>query len=143
MKLTSADRTKNFIFSNVIYEFIDLHMEDPYNDIGTIACLLTRLKAKGIDYLLPFMVACEGDEEIWRAVYSADGHRVLVVHHMVPLAARKRCRDNNSSTHRVCIGETPTNGVGYPLYGFTTQFFLVVRYELQSRRLDRRIHIDN
>ena len=54
MKLTSADRTKNFIFSNVCYEFIDLHMEDPYNDIRTIAWLLTRLEAKRIDYLLPY-----------------------------------------------------------------------------------------
>ena len=99
LKLTSTDRTKYFIFSNVCHEFIDLHMEDPYNDIGTIACLLTRLEAKRIDYLFPFRIACEGDEEIWRAVYSADGHRVLVVHYMVPSAAHKRCRHNHSSTN--------------------------------------------
>ena len=98
-KLTSTDRTKNFIFSNVCYEFIDLHMEDPYNNIGTIAWLLTRLEAKLIDYLLPFRVACEGDEEIWQVVYFVDGHRVLVVHYMVPSAARKRCRHDHSSTN--------------------------------------------
>jgi hypothetical protein len=142
-KLTSADGTKNFIFSNVCYEFIDLHMEHPYNDIGMIAWLLARLEAKGIDYFLPFRVACEGDEEIWWAVYSADGHRVLVVHHMVPSAARKRCRHNNSCPNRVSTGETLANGIGYSLYGFTTQFFLVVRYELQPRRLNRRIRIDS
>jgi hypothetical protein len=143
MKLTSTDRTENFIFTNVCYEFIDFHMEDPYNDIRTIAWLLTRLEAQRIEYLLPFRVACERDKEIWWAVYSADGHRVLVVHYMVPSTARKRCRHNNSSTNRIYTSQTPANGIGYPLYEFTMQFFLVVRYELQSRRFDRRIRINN
>src|SRR5688572_11485215 len=142
MKLTSTDRTENLSFSNVCYEFIDLHMEDPYNDIRTIAWLLTRLEAQCIDYLLPFRVACERDKEIWWAVYSADGHRVLVVHYMVPSPACKRRRHNNSSTNRICTRETLANGVSYPLNGFTTQFLLVVRYELQPRRLDRRICIN-
>ena len=80
--LTCMYCTKRPTLLDIIYEFIDFHMEYSHNQIRPITRLLAWLISQSIGNLSPLSVACKCHKKIRRAIYSAYGHCILIVHRM-------------------------------------------------------------
>ena len=80
--LTCMYCTKRPTLLDIIYEFVDFHIEHSHNLIRSITGLLAWLISQSIGNLSPLSVACKCHKKIRRAIYSAYGHCILIVHRM-------------------------------------------------------------
>jgi len=77
--LTGCDGTVGFPAPNIVYIFLELHMEYTAGDIGTIRRFLARLTSQGLLYLWPVSIACESCEQSGRPVCSRNGYTIMVI----------------------------------------------------------------
>jgi len=66
--LTDCHRTVSIATPNIVYVFLELHMEYATGDIGTIRRLLSRLTSQCLSYLWPISIASESGEQSGRTI---------------------------------------------------------------------------
>jgi len=77
--LTGCHRTVSIATPNIVYVFLELHMEYATGDIGMIRRLLSRLTSQCLSYLRPISIASESGEQSGRTISPGNRHAIMVV----------------------------------------------------------------